>query len=129
MNIDHNKLIQLKARALALDKQIAEQKEMLERGILDPGRYAALSTDYNRQHNEILLTLKDAVAGADARIDNVLSGAIDGTAEPEEMSQQLKEVAEERGLGVRLVDAIAKNRGTIITWVIDIALAIGKHVV
>jgi hypothetical protein len=129
MTIDRDKLIQLRARALALDTQIAEQKAMLERGILDPGRYAALSTDYNRQRNEILLTLKDAVAGADPRIDNVLAGAIDGTFGHEEMSTQLAEVAEERGLGTRMVDAIRRNRGTIVTWVIDMALEIGKRVV
>ena len=129
MTIDRNTLIQLRARALALETTIAQQNQMLERGILDPGRYAALFADYNRQRNAILLTLKDTVAGTDARIDNVLTGAIDGTAEPEEMSTQLAEVAEERGLGTHIVDAIRKNRGTIITWVIDMALELGKRIV
>jgi hypothetical protein len=129
MKIDQNKLIELKARAMALDRSIAEQKEMLERGILEPARYAALSTDYNRQHIQILLTLKAELAGTDERIDDVLAGAIDGTGDDDEMAEALKQVAEDKGLGKRIVETISKKRGTIISWVVDIGLAIGKAIV
>jgi hypothetical protein len=126
MKIDRDKLIQLKARAMALDTTLAEQKDMLERGILDPGRYAALATDYRRQHNEILITLKHELAGADPRLDAVLAGAIDGTADHGEAAEQLKQVAHDKGLGARILDGINKNRGTIISWVVDLGLALAE---
>ena len=128
MKLDEAKLIDLRARAQALDETIRGFDQQLERGMLDSARHAALITDYKRQRIAILMTLKQTVSGTDARIDEVLDDAIKGTGDPTEDSKKLRKVAEEKGLGTRILEAIDKNRGTIITWAIDIALAIGKRV-
>jgi hypothetical protein len=129
MTIDPERLIQLRAEAQALEKTRAEQREMLEKGMLDPDRYSRMATEVDRKRLVILHKLKAAIGGTDARIDSVLDGEIDGTADKAEATKQLRKVAEEKGLGTKILEAIDKNRGTIITWAIDIALAIGKRVI
>lgn len=128
MKLDEAKLIDLRARAQALEETIKGFDQQLERGILEPARHAALITDYRRQRIAILMTLKKTVGGTDARIDEVLDSEIDGTGDKAEAAKQLRKVAEEKGLGTKILEAIDKNRGTIITWAIDIALAIGRRV-
>ena len=126
--MDAKTLMSLRARAQALEASLVEQKEMFERGQILAPDYQRMRTDFDRQRREILMGLKAAIAGADPRIDEVVQDAIDGTAEPAEAAKQLKKVAEEKGLGTKILEAIDKSRGTIITWAIDIALAIGKRV-
>ena len=58
----------LKARVLALGRQLADLKDRRDRGRIDDGRYADLAADLDRERTELILKLKNAGPRARSRV-------------------------------------------------------------
>lgn len=117
----------LKARALALQSRLVDLKDRRDRGRLTDGQYTDLAADLDRERIEILEQLREVLGSRDKDLDRILVGAMGGAAESE-LGRELLGVAEEKGLGEEIGSQIRQHRGTIISWIVDIGLALGRKV-
>jgi hypothetical protein len=118
-------LISLKARAMALQETVVGLDARYERGLVSEGQYALLSTDLRSKRIEILIRLKEILGGRDDGFDSVMDSAITGEKD-EVLRERLAEVATEKGWGERIIKQINEHRGTVVSWLVDVGLALAK---
>jgi len=124
---DKARLRGLKAKALALQSRLVDIRDRRDRGRLSDGQYTDLAADLDRERIEILDQLREVLGSKDKDIDRILVGAMGGAADSE-LGRELLGVAEQRGLGEEIGTQIRQHRGTIISWIVDIGLALGRKV-
>lgn len=122
------KLRPIQARAIALQSTLDDLKDRRDKGRINAGEYADLRTDLDRERIELLLELQSLMKGYDDDFDSVMQEAVVSPEnKEEEIKEKLKDLAEKKGLGTKVIEAIDKHRGIIITWLIDIGSELIKR--
>lgn len=117
----------LTARAVALQSRLDDLKDRRDRGRIDDGRYADLAADLDSERIQLIIEIRIALGGKDADLDIILQKAING--EPDAvLRQDLAEIAEKKGLSSRIIQGLSEHKGIIISWLVEIGLAIIKAV-
>jgi hypothetical protein len=121
-----SELINMKARALALQDSLEELKARNQSGYLADGQYFALRSTMDAERRALIARLQVIFAGKDDDFDAVLNAAANN-ADEADVRSQLAEVAEKKGWAKRVVGQINEHKGTIVTWLVDIGLGIAKQ--
>jgi hypothetical protein len=121
-----NRVRPLQAKAISLQARLADLKDRRDRGRLDDGRYTDLAGDLDRERIEILIQLRGILGARDDDFDHILNSAIDGTRQ-EDVATNLVDLAKKKGFASNLINSIQNNRGTIISWFVNIGLEIVRQ--
>jgi hypothetical protein len=124
------KLRDLQARNIALGNRLKDLRERRENGWIDEGRYTALARELDRERIGILLQLQEILGKApstrDPELDSIIQDAVRGEDEAVLMDR-LAVVAKNKGLGATIVEKLNEHRGTIVSWLVEIGIALAKH--
>lgn len=123
-----SKLIELQARAKALDNRLKELDAIYRSGDEDIGRITRLKTSLESERVEILTALQSLLE--ENKMPSSLAEAVTQAQNPdgrEQVKQSLEQIAKERGWGEKVLEQIKQYKDDILDLIISIAIKVAKE--
>jgi len=117
-----------KAEVQAINETLNDITQLYEDGELDRDHYSRKLRKWRKDRNklisEIQIILEDTEA---AELGNLLERAKGEELEEDEIKTEVKQIADEKGWGDKVLEQIDKHKGEIVSLIVAIAIELGKR--